>query len=109
MPADSARPNSRDSAPSVAARTEVLARGAHRSSASFELALAPVLMALIGLWIDRTLGTTPWFIVILAALGVAGASVKVIYQYRHHMAAHDATAPWSADDTPTRLDSEPIA
>jgi len=94
MSADPARPAPGDAASSVAARTEVLATGAHRSSASFELALAPVILALLGLWIDRTLGTVPLFVVLLAVLGVAGAAVKVVYQYRHQMAAHDRSGPW---------------
>jgi F0F1-type ATP synthase assembly protein I len=96
MPADPARPASGEPASSTtAARTEVLARGAHRSAGSFELALAPVIMALLGLWIDRTLGTTPLFVVLLAVFGMAGAAVKIVYQYRHQMAEHDSSAPWS--------------
>jgi F0F1-type ATP synthase assembly protein I len=57
----------------------------HRSSASYELAFAPVLLALLGLWLDRTVGTTPVFTVTFAVLGVAGAMTRAWYGYRHAM------------------------
>ncbi len=79
----------------VASRTGQLADGAHRSSASFELAFAPVILALLGLWLDRTLDTTPLFVVAFAVLGVLGVGVKVYFQYRHQMESLRATAPWS--------------
>jgi len=79
----------------VASRTGQLADGAHRSSASFELAFAPVILALLGLWLDRTLDTTPLFVVSFAVLGVLGVGVKIYYQYRHQMEALRESAPWS--------------
>ncbi len=81
----------------VASRTGQLADGAHRSSASFELAFAPVILALLGLWLDRTLDTTPLFVVSFAVLGVLGVGVKIYYQYRHQMEALRADAPWAAE------------
>ncbi|MFM7069373.1 MAG: AtpZ/AtpI family protein [Actinomycetes bacterium] len=71
-----------------------LTRSLHRSHGSFELAVAPVVMALIGLAVDRWLGTTPLLTVLFALLGVAGSTVKVIYVYKAEMAAEAAESPW---------------
>jgi MFS family permease len=45
-----------------------LTRSLHRSHGSYELALAPVLMALIGLWLDKTFDTLPIFTIVLAVV-----------------------------------------
>ncbi len=77
-----------DTAPNPAARPDdgtELTRSLHRSAGSYELAFAPVLMALIGLWIDRTAGTVPVFTILLAVLGALGAGVKLYYQYDRSM------------------------
>lgn len=70
-------------------------RSLNRSHGSFELAFAPVIMALLGLWLDRTIGTVPVFTLVLALVGVLGSSIKVYYGYRHSMAQLDAAAPWA--------------
>ena len=62
-----------------------LTRSLHRSAGSYELAFAPVIMALIGLWIDRTAGTLPLFTILLAVFGAVGAGVKTYYAYDHSM------------------------
>jgi F0F1-type ATP synthase assembly protein I len=67
--------------------TAAFANAAHRSSASFELVLGPVIMALIGLLIDSRLDTRPWFTVAFAVWGFAGAGILVYYRYRHQMEA----------------------
>ena len=72
-----------------------LTRSLHSSHGSFELALAPVLMALIGLWLDRTFDTLPLFTIVLAAVGVLGSTVKVMYVYKAQMAEEAAAAPWN--------------
>ena len=72
-----------------------LTRSLHRSHGSFELAIAPVLMALIGLWLDKTFGTVPLFTIVLAAVGVLGSTVKVMYVYKAQMAKEAAGAPWN--------------
>jgi F0F1-type ATP synthase assembly protein I len=69
-------------------------RSLHRSHGSFELALAPVILALLGLWLDRTVGTVPLFAVLFAVLGIVGAFAKVYFEYRHLMAEHDQQGPW---------------
>jgi F0F1-type ATP synthase assembly protein I len=60
----------------------------HRSHGGFELALSPVILALLGLWLDRTVGTTPVFCVLFAVIGFVGVAVKIFFVYRHGMAAH---------------------
>ena len=62
-----------------------MTRSLHRSSGSFELAFAPVLLALLGLWIDSSLGTMPLFTITLAVVGVLGAGIKTYYSYNHSM------------------------
>lgn len=56
------------------------------SHGSFELVLSPVILALIGLWLDRSVWhTTPWCTVTFAVIGFAGAVVKLYYGYRVRM------------------------
>jgi F0F1-type ATP synthase assembly protein I len=78
--------------------TAALTDAAHRSSASFELVLGPVLMALIGLLIDSRVGTRPWFTVAFAVWGLAGAGVLVYYRYRQQM---EVTSGGRTSGTPT--------
>lgn len=67
-----------------------LTQGVHRSSGSFELVLGAVLFALLGLVIDRALGTTPWLTIVLAVAGFAGATISIAYRYRTAMDDHAA-------------------
>ena len=57
----------------------------HRSSGSFELVLAPLLLGMLGLWIDHRVGTAPLFTILLAIAGVTGAVVKIYFGYRYAM------------------------
>ena len=43
-----------------------------QSGGGYELAFSGVIFSLIGLWLDRRLGTLPWCTVGLAVLGFAG-------------------------------------
>jgi len=76
-------------------RQQEMTRSLHRSHGSFELAMAPVLMALIGLWLDKTFGTVPLFTIALAVVGVVGSTIKVIYVYKAQMEAETSDAPWN--------------
>lgn len=60
----------------------------NRSHGSFELAFAPVVLALIGLWVDHRVGTTPLFVIALALFGFGGVGIKIYYAYRYEMAGH---------------------
>jgi F0F1-type ATP synthase assembly protein I len=54
----------------------------NQSHGSFELVLAPVILALIGLGLDRWLGTIPVFTIVLAVAGMVGSWAKQYYTYR---------------------------
>ena len=56
-----------------------------RSSGGFDLVLAPVLIALLGLWIDSAAGTRPVFMLAFLAFGTVGV-LKVYYDYQRGMA-----------------------
>lgn len=59
----------------------------HRSSGSFELVLSPILLGLIGLWVDRRVGTTPLFTIVFVVAGLVGAVAATYYRYRAAMDA----------------------
>lgn len=63
---------------------------ADRSHGSFELVLSPLILALLGWWIDGRLGTGPWLVIGFACFGLAGAVTKVVLSYRSEMAGHRA-------------------
>jgi F0F1-type ATP synthase assembly protein I len=58
----------------------------HRSHGSFELVLSPLLLGLIGLWIDRRLGVVPLCTILFAIAGAVGVCVKIFYVFRTQMA-----------------------
>jgi F0F1-type ATP synthase assembly protein I len=88
MPADTNQPTEPRSV------AEEATRSLHRSHGSFELALAPAIMALLGLWLDRTIGTVPLFTLLFALVGIAGSSIKIYFQYRNSMAQLNEHGPW---------------
>jgi len=88
MPADTNQPSETTSVAQGATRLM------NRSHGSFELALAPVILALLGLWLDRTIGTVPVFTLAFAVFGILGSFAKVYYGYRHSMAEMERTGPW---------------
>ena len=57
----------------------------HRSSGSFELVLSAVILGLVGLWIDRRLGTTPAFTIGLTVAGFVGAGASLYYRYKYEI------------------------
>lgn len=61
---------------------------AQQSHGSFELVLSPLLLGLLGWWLDaKVFHTTPWLTVIFAVVALSGAVVKIYFTYRAHMAA----------------------
>ncbi len=66
----------------------------HESHGAYELVLSPVILALLGYLLDRQLGTMPIFTGIAAVLGLTGAVIKLVVEYKAKMAEHEANAPW---------------
>lgn len=73
-----------------------LTQAMRRSTGSFELVASPLLLALIGLGLDRLFGTTPLLVIVFAVVGFAGASIKLFYGYKLEMQQHESEAPWAA-------------
>jgi len=59
------------------------------------LVVAPVLFGLIGAFIDRLMGTSPLFLLVLGFVGVLGACVTAYYEYEARIARHDEGKPWA--------------
>lgn len=72
-----------------------LTQGVHRSSGAYELVAGAVLFAVIGLYVDRLVGTTPVFTIVLTVVGLTAATVSIYYRYRYAM-AEQASARASA-------------
>lgn len=70
-------------------------RSLHRSHGSFELALAPMILALLGLWLDRTIGTVPVFMLVFAFAGIFGTTAKIFYTYKNSMGELSQRSVWS--------------
>lgn len=64
----------------------ILSEQMNQSGGSFELVLSGVILGLIGLYIDRKLGTTPLFVVSLTILGFVGSGISLYYRYKHQIA-----------------------
>jgi F0F1-type ATP synthase assembly protein I len=67
---------------------DVAARG-------FELVGAPVIFAAIGWFLDRWIGTTPLFTIVLALFALAGSAYMLWFKYDEQMKAHEADAVWN--------------
>lgn len=103
MPAETNQPNDTKSAVHDATRS------LNRTHGSFELALAPVVMALFGFWLDRTIDTVPVFTLLFAVIGVVGAFAKVYYQYRYQMAEVERSSAWAGHASTEQFRSEAAA
>ena len=64
----------------------------HQTGGGYELAFSGVIFSLIGLWLDRRLGTVPWFTLSLAILGFTGAVINIYYRYRRDIAREEEAA-----------------
>ena len=59
------------------------------------MVLFPLLLGLLGVVIDRALGTQWVFTAVLATLGVVGSFASAYYRYEARMAEHDEGKPWT--------------
>jgi positive regulator of sigma E activity len=72
------------------------------------MVLFPLLLGLLGVVIDRAVGTQWVFTVLLATLGVIGSFASAYYRYEARMAQHDEGKPWTrrAQQARTQRDEE---
>ena len=68
-------------------------------SQAVEMAVTPVLFALIGVFLDRRLGTGPLLAVGLAIFAMVGNFVKAYYVYQFKLKQEEERRPWG---TPRR-------
>ncbi len=59
-----------------------LGRDMSQSSGGYELVLSGVLFALLGLWIDKRIGTVPLFTIVLTVVGFTGSVLNIYYRYK---------------------------
>ena len=88
-------------------RKSEIGQGLHNSHGSFELVLSPLILALLGWWLDSAVGTSPVFTVVGTVLGLVGAVVKLYVEYGAAMAGHasagrSSRADRAAADAPHR-------
>jgi hypothetical protein len=59
------------------------------------LVVAPLVMGLIGLWIDHLVGTGWIFATVFAAFGALGSVASLYYRYESRIAQLDEGKPWN--------------
>lgn len=64
-------------------------------SRAFELVATPALFALVGLGIDRLVGSSPVFVLAFGLFGVVGTFVRFWYGYDAEMRSHEASSRWA--------------
>ena len=67
-----------------------LGRDMSQSTGGYELILSGVIFSLVGLWLDRRLGTVPLFTIVLAIVGFGGAVANIYYRYKREIERLDA-------------------
>lgn len=72
-----------------------------------DLALTPVVFGALGWLVDRWLGTSPLFLLVIGTLGIVGTFVKVKLGYDKEMAAFDDTAASRPRQVAPRLQDRP--
>lgn len=65
-----------------------LNRNLAQTHGSYELVVSPLILGLLGWWLDGRFGTRPLLVVVFAVFGVAGAATKLFLDYRRKMAEH---------------------
>jgi F0F1-type ATP synthase assembly protein I len=60
-----------------------------------DLVVTPLLLFLLGWWLDGRFGTRPLLAIVLGLLGVIGVSVRAYYTYRAAMESAEEGKPWT--------------
>ena len=58
-------------------------------SRAIELVVTPFAFGLLGYGLDRWLGTSPVFLIVLVAFAIVGMAVRMYYGYATEMKAHE--------------------
>lgn len=66
--------------------------------AAFDIALTPLVIAGVGLLLDRRLGTLPILTLVLFFVGVVGMALRMYYGYSQEIEAESAGQPWGKQD-----------
>ena len=64
-------------------------------SRAFELAATPAIFAGLGWLVDRKLGTSPLFLIVLFLFAIAGVGYMTWFKYEQEMKEHEAEAVWN--------------
>lgn len=64
-------------------------------SRALELALTPTIFGALGWLLDRWVGTSPLFTLVLFLLAVVGMFARMWYGYDRRMRAHESSAAWA--------------
>ena len=89
-----------ESSPNFLARQQTYKGFGDALAMAFEMVMTPFLFGLGGWALDRWLGTSPVFTLILSVLAIVGMSAKMWYAYEARMQAHDAEGPWAKAGRP---------
>jgi F0F1-type ATP synthase assembly protein I len=60
-----------------------------------ELVGTPLIFGFLGLLLDRRLGTSPLFVVVLGLFGIIGMGLKTYFEYAEKMRRHEEGKPWA--------------
>lgn len=67
----------------------------HAMSRAFEMAATPAIFGGLGWLLDRELGTSPLFLLVLFFFAVAGVGYMTWRRYEDEMQRHEADAVWN--------------
>ena len=62
---------------------------------AIEMIGPPVILGVLGWFLDSQLGTGPGLLIGLAIFGVAGVFARAYYEYQARAARHDEGKPWT--------------
>jgi F0F1-type ATP synthase assembly protein I len=63
-----------------------------------EMVGTPMIFGLLGWLLDRWLGTSPVFALVLFLFGIVGMAVKTYYAYAEKMKREEAGTPWAHEE-----------
>lgn len=67
-----------------------------------EMVGTPMIFGLLGWLLDRWLGTSPVFTLVLFLFGIVGMAVKTYYAYAEKMKQEEANTPWASAAQPRK-------